>query len=265
MNSFQNLIYQYYKEHGRVLPWRLTHNPYYILVSEIMLQQTQVQRVLGKYESFVDTFPDFPSLAAAPFEAVLKVWHGLGYNRRALALKKIAGLVTKAYDGALPSSVDALVTLPGIGRTTASAVAAFAFDIPVAFVETNIRTVFIHFFFPSSPKVSDREIMTLAEAHLDRDDPRKWHYALMDYGTMLKQRGERAHRKSASYHRQTPFAGSERQLRGAVLKLLVNGRSLSRKALAGALKEPQERVLRILLDLEREGFLRIAEDNVTLA
>ena len=264
MDTFRRLIYDHYHMYGRSLPWRRTADPYSIFVSEIMLQQTQVERVLGKYEGFVRAFPNFPSLAAASLDRVLLEWQGLGYNRRALALKRAAVMITEEFGGLLPPSIDLLVKLPGMGRATASAVVAFAFGTPVVFIETNIRTVFIHYFFPDGERVSDRQIMPLLERALDRTDPRTWYYALMDYGAMLKRTGERVHRKSAGYRRQSPFRGSDRRVRGAILRMLLERKSLSEAALVHALGEPAERVQRILADLEKEGFLRISEGALAI-
>ncbi|NUN23224.1 MAG: A/G-specific adenine glycosylase, partial [Candidatus Jettenia caeni] len=187
IKKFQKVIYSYYQEYGRNLPWRITQEPYHILVSEIMLQQTQVQRVIGKYESFIQVFPNFYSLSRAPLKMVLKEWQGLGYNRRAMALKRIAQKVIEEFGGVLPSSVDALITFPGIGRATASAISAFAFHKPTVFIETNIRRVFIHSFFHDETNIKDTEIILLVEKTLDVSNPRNWYYALMDYGVMLKK------------------------------------------------------------------------------
>jgi A/G-specific adenine glycosylase len=181
-----------------------------------------------------------------------------------LALKKTAVLITGEFGGRLPPSIDLLARLPGMGRATASAVAAFAFGMPVVFIETNIRTVFIHFFFPDRERVSDPQIMPLLESSLDRTDPRTWYYALMDYGAMLKRTGERAHRKSTGYHRQSPFLGSDRRVRGAILRMLLERKGLSEAALVQALGEPEERVRRILADLEREGFLGVSEGGLAI-
>ncbi len=262
--AFRELIYHHYHKHGRSLPWRLTRDPYRILVSEMMLQQTQVERVLGKYEAFVDLFPDFASLAAAPLDQVLLLWQGLGYNRRALSLKRTADRVTGEFQGKLPSSVDLLLTLPGIGQSSASAIAAFAFDMPVVFVETNIRTVFIHFFFSNEGHVGDRELIPLIDGSLDRADPRQWYYALMDYGSMLKSAGERVHRKSTGYRRQSPFRGSDRQVRGAVLRVLLRKKTVSATALAEMLGESQERVEKVLVGLKNEGFVSARADGVSI-
>jgi A/G-specific adenine glycosylase len=264
MYAFRRTIYDYYADQGRVLPWRLTDDPYRIMVSEVMLQQTQVERVSGKYEQFLERFPDFPSLATAPLDAVLTVWQGLGYNRRALFLKEAAVRVADDFGGVLPRSVGTLATLPGIGSATASAIVTFAFNRPVAFIETNVRTVFIHFFFQGREKVSDREIMPVVERSLDRDDPRNWYYALMDYGTMLKKQGEKGHRRSTAYRRQSRFDGSDRQVRGKILRLLVSGNSLSGLEICESIDAPEEQVLKNLLDLRREGFLRESGQKYTL-
>jgi len=264
VEAFRDLIYDHYHKHGRCLPWRLTRDPYRILISEMMLQQTQVERVLGKYEDFIDVFPDFPSLAAAPFDQVLLLWQGLGYNRRALSLKRTAARITEEFQGKLPPSVDLLLTLPGIGRTSASAIAAFAFNMPVVFIETNIRTVFIHVFFADKGHVADREIAPLLDRSLDRADPRKWYYALMDYGSMLKGAGEKVHRKSTGYRRQSPFEGSDRQVRSAVLKVLLRKNTVSEAALAEMLGESQERVQKVLAGLKSDGFISAREDGFTI-
>jgi A/G-specific adenine glycosylase len=264
MEAFRELIYDHYHKYGRSLPWRLTRDPYRILVSEMMLQQTQVERVLEKYGDFINVFPDFPSLAAAPLDQVLLLWQGLGYNRRALSLKRTAVRITEEFQGMLPPSVDLLLALPGIGPSSASAIAAFAFDMPVVFIETNIRTVFIHFFFSDKGQVADREILPLLDRALNRADPRKWYYALMDYGSMLKNMGERIHRKSTGYRRQSPFKGSDRQVRSAILRLLLRKKTVSEEVLAEMLGESRERVQKILAGLKNEGFISAREGGFTI-
>jgi len=254
--AFQKIIYAYYHEHARRLPWRETNKPYHILVSEIMLQQTQVERVTEKYDEFIKAFPDFHAVAKAPLQEILKVWQGLGYNRRAIALKKSAELVVTTYNGTLPSRPDVLMTLPGIGRYTASAIATFAFNQPTVFIETNIRTVFIHFFFQNRSGIKDSEILPLVEQTLDTSNPRTWYYALMDYGAMLKKRYQNPNRKSAHYHKQTPFKGSNRQLRGMILQALTRGPGMSERELIQTLKMDPERVKSTLIHLHDEGFIK---------
>jgi A/G-specific adenine glycosylase len=253
---FGRIISRYYKEHRRRLPWRMTRNPYRILVSEIMLQQTQVERVLKKYTLFVKTFPDFSSLAQAPLPDILMVWQGLGYNRRAIALRCIASIVVADFRGKLPSQKETLLKLPGIGDYTASAVLAFAFDQPSVFIETNIRKVFIHFFFNDRDSVSDSDILPILERTLQRNDPREWYYALMDYGAMLGKKVANPNRRSAHYRSQTRFEGSDRQIRGMILKVLLLGKVTSRKELIAELGLKPQRVEANLLRLIQEGFLK---------
>ena len=235
--DFRRTVLAHYQAHGRDLPWRCTREPYRILLSEIMLQQTQVPRVLVKYEEFLTAFPTIDDLAAAPLEAVLRVWQGLGYNRRARSLKRLAEIVTNELNGELPRSVSELLRLPGVGPATAAAVAAFAYGEAHPFIETNIRAVYLHHFFPDRSDVSDREILPLVEATLDRADPRSWYYALMDYGVELKRTQPNPSRRSRHYTRQSPFSGSKRQLRAQVLRVILDGPDVTADEVASALAE----------------------------
>lgn len=227
IRHFHRSIWQYYRRHRRNLPWRRTFNPYRILVSEVMLQQTQVSRVLQKYPIFIKQFPNFKALNQAPVRNVLMVWQGLGYNRRALMLKKLSGIVMEKYRGELPQHQEILEILPGIGKTTAGAIAAFAFLKPSHFIETNIRRVYIHFFFPRRNKVSDAEILELVRRTVSKKDPREWYYALMDYGAMLGKTIANPNRRSMHYIKQSPFQGSHRELRGKLLRFLLKKRMVS--------------------------------------
>lgn len=265
VRKFQGMIYCYYREHGRKLPWRMTQNPYHILVSEIMLQQTQVQRVTGKYEQFTKIFPDFSSLARAPLRLVVMEWQGLGYNRRAIALKQIAQRVIEEFHGNLPSAVETLITFPGIGRATACAISAFAFHIPTVFIETNIRRVFIHSFFHDKTNITDAEILPLVEKTIDTSNPRQWYYALMDYGVMLNQKYENFNRRSAHYQRQSPFQGSNRQVRGMILKALAGASSVSEPEMVQKLQISKEKLTSNLVQLEKEGFIKKKGKRFTLA
>jgi A/G-specific adenine glycosylase len=259
--AFKAAILEHYLIHGRDLPWRRTDDPYKVLVSEMMLQQTQVGRVIEKYGPFVGRFGDFASLAAAPLVEVLALWKGLGYNRRALYLKETTRIVMDRYAGSLPDSPDELTKLPGIGPNTAGAIAAFAFRRPVVFIETNVRTVFIHRFFEGSDRVRDDEILPLVAATLDRANPRTWYWALMDYGAALKEQGKNPGRRSAHYTRQSPFWGSDRQIRGAILGLLIGtgvdgGKSgVTGRAIVSALPMEALRIRKNLAALVDEGFV----------
>ena len=255
IRTFRETIYAYYRAHPRPLPWRETDDPYRILVSELMLQQTQVERVTGKYGEFIRAFPDFRSLAAARLRDVLAVWQGLGYNRRALYLHRIARMVASEHGGALPSDPEVLETFPGIGHATAREIAVFAFRTPAVFIETNIRRVFIHFFFGEHERIRDRDILPLVEATLDTGNPREWYYALMDFGVMLKKTVPNPNVRSAHYHRQSPFHGSTRQVRGMILRLLTSEPGLDAAVIAERIGKEAESAVRALRDLVNEGFL----------
>ncbi|MEJ5330065.1 MAG: A/G-specific adenine glycosylase [Desulfobaccales bacterium] len=250
--NFRREIYRHYALHGRRLPWRETRDPYAIWVSEIMLQQTPVARVLPRYPVFLAAFPDFAALHRAPLSRVLAVWQGLGYPRRALALKETAGRVLIDHGGRLPQEPEELQQLPGIGPATAGAVCAFAFEVPVAFIETNIRRVFRHFFFSREAEVPDRELLPLVARTLDRRRVREWYYALMDYGVWLKKQGVAG---NGPAKRQAPYGGSDRQVRGEILRALLATPGLTPEELAAALGRDLLRVRRLLTELGAEGFL----------
>lgn len=255
VRNFRNIIYRHYHENPRKLKWRMTSNPYRILVSEIMLQQTQVERVSAKYKEFIRRFPSFKSLKRSSLRDILEVWQGMGYNRRAVALKRIAETVISDFRGRLPSAEDELIKLPGIGKYTASAILAFAFNKPTAFIETNIRRVFIHFFFQRRALVRDSEILPLIEKTLDRSNPREWYYALMDFGVMLKRKTENPNKRSAHYRKQSPFQGSNRQVRGMILRLLLRKPDITESEIICELKSDPEKIKENLSVLQHEGFV----------
>jgi A/G-specific adenine glycosylase len=254
--SFQQLIYGYYREHGRSLPWRETFDPYAILVSEVMLQQTQVDRVREKYRAFLAAFPGFADLARAELSQVLSVWQGLGYNRRAVSLRLCAQAVVERFAGSLPEKIEDLESLPGIGPYTARAVAAFAFGRSMPFIETNIRSVFIHHFFPDRDAVKDSEILPLVECTLDSQRPRDWYYALMDFGAWLKKTRGNPSRMSAHHVRQSPFRGSNREQRSLILRSILAAPGVTEAELVKALAGEAASVSRNLMQLECEGFIR---------
>lgn len=220
--KFIAIVHDHYKRHGRRgLPWRKTKDPYYILVSEIMLQQTQVDRVLPKYEVFLKRFGTVATLAKAPLGAVLGEWQGLGYNRRAKMLHESARRIIHDYGGVFPQDYNLLKGLPGIGPYTAGAIMAFAFNAPVPIIETNIRSVYLHHFYVDATEVSDRELLELVVRTLDTKNPRRWYAALMDYGSHIKKTYGNPNKKSKHYTRQSAFKGSDREIRGAILRHLV--------------------------------------------
>lgn len=254
---FQSVILEYYAWAGRAMPWRDHPDPYWVFVSEIMLQQTQVKRVMSKFPPFVSQFPSFEALAEASFGDVLIQWSGLGYNRRARFMHRAAQQITSEFDGELPAEPAVLETLPGIGPNTAGSIAAFAYNHPAVFIETNIRRVFLHFFFPDEERVHDRQIYPLIEATLPPTDPRRWYWALMDYGVALAHvRGTvNPNRRSRHYTRQKPFQGSDRQLRGRILKALGEHGHLAVSELPGITGADVQRSEAVALRLETEGFL----------
>lgn len=263
--AFQKAVLGYYRLYGRDLAWRKTADPYHILVAEIMLQQTQVDRVAVKYPAFIAAFPGFPALAKAPLADILAVWQGLGYNRRAIALQGCARKVTEEFCGDLPRDPGILATFPGIGKATAASICAFAFNMPVVFIETNIRRVFIHYFFPDAESVDDREILPLAEKALCQKDPRTWYNALMDLGTDLRRVTKNPNRRSRHYTRQDAFEGSDRKIRGGILRMLLAENHMTTGEITGRFSQETGRIERILGDLEHEGFIVRAKKGYTIA
>jgi A/G-specific adenine glycosylase len=261
---FRKAIYAYYNKHPRTFSWRETTDPYHILVSEVMLQQTQVERVQAKYPPFVKRFPDIPAIAGASLKSVLELWLGLGYNQRAMNLREASKIVMEDYNGVLPDSQEDLIRLPGIGKATAGAIQAFAFNKPVLFIETNIRRVYIYFFFQDRSEVTDQEILTLVEATLDRENPRHWYYALMDYGAMLKTKVPNPNRKSTHYTRQARFEGSDRQLRGAIIRHLLTQGASDEGGLIAIMGTESARVRRVLLGLEKDGFIERSGSEINI-
>jgi A/G-specific adenine glycosylase len=260
---FKQHIWDFYHQEGRSFIWRHIDDPYKIVVSEIMLQQTQTHRVAQKYPLFVQTFIDFKILADAPLRDVLFMWQGLGYNRRGKYLHEIAQKVVNEFDGVLPDDPKVLETFPGIGKATAASICAFAFNQATIFIETNIRTVFIHHFFPHENNIKDQEIMPLIAQTVEQGNPREWYYALMDYGVMLKKRLPNPSRKSSHHTRQTTFEGSDRQIRGMILKLLTTHEYLHINDLELSIDREQHRIYKALSELIQEGF--IEENNQKIA
>lgn len=264
--SFQKIIYDYYKTHGRHdLPWRKTDNPYYILISEIMLQQTQVDRVLPKYEQFVTQFPTIEKLSEAPLRDVLKNWQGLGYNSRARNLQKAVQIIHTNYKDQIPDTQELLLELPGIGPYTTSALQTFVFNKPVVVIETNIRTVYFHFFFEDQTNIKDQELIPVIEKTMDKQNPRDWYYALMDYGVYLKKTVGNLNKKSRTYTKQSTFQGSKRQIRGKIIKLLTIHDSLSYQELKKQIGETPHNLTQIIEELKQENLIHQNKKTISIA
>ncbi len=268
IEQFRRFIYRFYEQEGRDFFWRTNPEPYMVLVSEIMLQQTQTERVEQKLPVFLNHFPTLESLAVAPLSSVLSQWVGLGYNRRAKNLHACAQIIIREYGGQIPADPGVLVGLPGIGAYSAGSITAFAYNVPSVFIETNIRRVFIYHFFLSQSlhdyqggPISDKQLYPLIHQTLDRENPRLWYYALMDYGARLKSLVHNPNRRSASYARQSVFQGSNRQVRGAVLRVLTREKLVQKKYMTDLLSRdlgyrvPVEKTMDVVQDLVAEGFL----------
>jgi A/G-specific adenine glycosylase len=263
--------------HHRDFPWRSTRYPYAILVSEVMLQQTQASRVVPYFESWMAGFPTLEALAAAPLEAVLRAWAGLGYNRRAIALKRTAERLVAAHresGGSGPASIPcdeaSLRGLPGVGPATAAGILAFAYGEHAAYLETNVRTVFLHEWFADASEVPDREIrpLVIEAARIAAAlgvDARTWNQALLDYGVHLKRSVPNPSRRSAHHARQSRFEGSRRQVRARVLRMVIAAPGCGTEEVASRLGLEPGGALEILEALEAEGFLIAREDGWSIA
>ncbi len=260
IKEFKEFIWDFYHKNKRDFAWRNIDNPYYVIVSEIMLQQTQTHRVVIKYQEFIEVFPCFESLAAASLRDVLSVWQGLGYYRRARFLHQVAQKVVTEYDCILPQDPKILQTFPGIGPNTAGSVCAFAFNQSTIFIETNIRAVFIHSFFRDRTDVKDKEILSLVAETIDTDNPREWYYALMDYGVFLKSRVVNPSRKSVHYTKQSKFEGSDRQLRAKILKFIVKHGNVSHRDILLHAAQDTIRIEKIIAQLLAECFIKKTND-----
>lgn len=266
--QFNKLLFSWYKKYGRDLPWRRTKNPYRIVVSELMLQQTQVERVKEKYQEFLRVFPNVEVLASASLGDVLRVWSGLGYNRRAKYLHQMAKTIIEEHNGKFPTERQTLLTLPGIGPSTASALGAFAFERDEAMIDTNIRRVLCRVFFQKRiPK--DSELYTFANTLIPKGKGREWNYAVMDIASKYcKARGHndedcplaRLHGDVDDFVYKKPqstFAGSPRFYRGQVIKYLVEkNKGVRGDQVISDLGFGQNEIVRALESLQKEGLVR---------
>jgi A/G-specific adenine glycosylase len=251
IDAFQRHILDWYEVFKRDLPWRCDPDPYHVLVSEVMLQQTQVDRVIPKYLAFLERFPTLSVLAEASTADVLRQWQGLGYNRRALNLRRAAEVAVREHGGRLPPSVEVLESLPGIGKYTARAVASFAFGIQVPVVDTNVRRVLSDWV---GRELTDRETWELAQRVLPEGRAADWNSAMMDYGALVKKATPRK-----TGVKPEPFGSTNRFWRGRIVDALREAPVLSMEGLLEALPYPnrdEERVRGLVLALHEEGLLQ---------
>ncbi len=255
IRRFNAMLTAFYQKNRRPMPWRDEITAYRVLVSEIMLQQTQVSRVLKKFDMFIQVFPDLKTLAQASLEDVLRVWQGLGYNRRAQYLLQIARAIMDRWSGLVPDDPALLQTLPGIGTATAGSIVVFTYNRPVVFIETNVRRVCIHHFFQDRTEVSDKEIYPVVHKLLDPVHPREWYYSIMDYGTHLAACIENPNRRSRHYIKQSRFLGSDREIRGKIIRLVLRGDPVRGDDVYVHIQCEKERTERILEQMIAEGLL----------
>ncbi len=254
IHDFREMVWDYYRSHGRDMPWREDPSPYKVLVSELMLQQTQVSRVIPKFNAFMYTCPTIADIASMSLGEVLELWSGLGYNRRAKFLHQASQKVLAEFNGKIPHDFDTLTKLPGIGKNTAGAIMVYAFNQPVVFIETNIRTVYFHHFYHDTyDLVSDKELEVLVEKTIDRENPREWYWALMDYGAHLKSTAGGQLSRSKHHVKQLPLKGSIREMRGRIIRILLAG-ELTRENLSERV-EADDRFEPALQSLLSEGML----------
>lgn len=251
MYSFRRKIRAFYREHGRSLPFRQTRDPYRIAVAEIMLQQTQVERVVPRYDSWIARWPAWSALAEASSRQLLAAWSGLGYNRRALFLREMARVVIARHGGILPDDPAALIRLPGIGPYTSRAIPIFAYNKPFVAVDINIRRVLIHE-LQLPPSTTPRQLESVALQLLPRKQAREWHYALMDYSALALPRQLGTVRPLA---RQKAFDGSIRQIRGEIIRRLTTRRQLRTGTIARVLSRSAAEVERAVAGLEKDGLV----------
>jgi A/G-specific adenine glycosylase len=285
IKTFQKEILTWYKNHQRDLPWRKTRDPYCILISEVMSQQTQLSRVVPKYEAWIAIFPTVHDLAKANISEVLKYWSGLGYNRRALNLKRAAEKISEQYDNVFPNTEKELISLPGIGTYTARAVLCFAFDEQIAVVDTNVRKVILtQILNRHSRERSDSGILQLADSEriapfagmtekefeeiatqlLPHGMAYEWNQALMDYAAMVLKK------EKIAIPKQSKYVGSHRYYRSKVLKILLEKNKVKVDEIGEFLKNDytlaeKDWLEKLLKELEKEGFISIDGQDVFLS
>jgi A/G-specific adenine glycosylase len=263
INDFTEYIYKNYSFTKRdSLIWRIYNTPYNVFISEIMLQQTQVERVKYHFEKWINIFPDFNSLAHASTENVLHYWQGLGYNRRALFLLESAKIISNTYNGIVPQDKNILKQLPGIGDYTAGALLIFGYNQSETIIETNIRTVYLKYFFENESNVSDKKILPLIEQTIDHKNPRQWYYLLMDAGNYIKKNEKNYNHSSKHYQKQSQFIGSKRQIRAKIIKKLLTEKHILIKDLE--LLYQRNDLLDIIKSLEKDNMIIIDNNYIQI-
>lgn len=263
--AFVSFVFAFYSAYGRPFPWRETDDPYRILLSEVMLQQTQTERVKAKYAEFLELWPDFSSLAHASFDEILYHWRGLGYNRRALALHRTAKM-TEAWKWTIPDDRSLIISLPGVGPSTASAIQCFSYHEKAVYLETNIRRVLLHTFYGEEENVRDKILdQKLSDLLPFVSDPKSWYYALMDYGVFLGHVTAKVNHRSSSYHPQSQFKGSDREIRGQIIYLLTETGARRKEEIFRQLPFSEERVEGALSSLVKDSLVEETEERYRIS
>lgn len=268
--NFVQTVHERGLELYRAFAWREIDDPYAVLLSEIMLQQTQTARVERYFEDWMQRFPSIDALSAASTTDILSAWQGLGYNRRGLMLKKLADEVAETRAGALPETYEEMLKLPGVGPATAAGVMAFAHNMPSAYLETNVRTVVLHELMPEHDEVSDKivtEIVKRASVCAGElgIDARAWNYALLDYGVWLKKNYPNPSRRSKHHTKQSKFEGSHRQKRAALLREILSQPGMNVSELEARLPWSLDEFEEALNDLLKEGFVEENDERFSVA
>ena len=259
IQEFQKKVFSFYKKYGRELPWRKTTDPYKILLSELMLQQTQVNRVILYYEKWISRWPTIHALASASLAEVLQAWMGLGYNTRAINLHKAARKIVAEFNNDVLEAMKQYKEIPGVGRYTSQAVQIFSTNANLVTVDTNIRRIFIkEFNLPE--KVSDKALWELAERCLPRGKSRDWHNALMDYGALFLTAKKTGIKPKTQ---QSQFEGSDRQIRARILRCLLKEK-MSLSELEKTVRIEQIRLRQILDKMMNEKIIMTKNNSYQL-
>jgi A/G-specific adenine glycosylase len=283
-------ILVWYGEYHRDLPWRKTYDPYHILVSEVMLQQTQVDRVVTKYTQFLDEFPTVTALAKASTADVIRAWAGLGYNRRALFLQRTAVVILEKHNNIFPKNIHALLELPGIGEYTARAILSFAFDVPVAVMDTNHRKFYSRV-FGHKKMLTDKELLVFAQEFVNtivqlqmlfsKKDATcsvvyYWNQALMDFMSAVAKKNTHPLvqdfilnypeiPKKKQKKKTVKFRDTDRYYRGRIIALLREKESVRLATVQKQFDDiSPERFQKIIAGLEKDGLIKQANHSIVL-
>ena len=258
IKNFNEKIFAWWKKNKRTLPWRETTNPYYIMISEIMLQQTQVNRSVEKYLEFIKEYPTIKELAEASVSSVLKIWSGLGYNRRALWLQEAANQIVRLNE--FPKTPEELQKLKGIGPYTSRSILIFTFNYDIATVDTNIRRILIAENF-AKVNTKEKELFIIAQKLLPKGKARDWHNALMDYGALVLTSAKTGIKPKTTI---SSSSKENRRFRGIIVKYLTRTTKAKKEKIVKNCNIPNEKIDDILVGLIADGLVKKIRKYYTL-